>query len=275
MSKRSPIAAEWLLQLPLTLTLSRREREQERRASGFRGFTLVELLVVIGIIAVLIALLMPALSAAREQSKSVKCLSNLRSLGQAAFMYAAQNGGYFPISHNSLADEWDFTRTPNGIVPGILWSGGGTNLAVEQCPNYEGRSTTGTDPFTGYNYNTSYIGHGEGEAEEQPAKDSAARHPANTALFGDGQYSGGADKFMRAPWPDERHGGDSPGVDDLRPAGTQGFRHSGLSNTAFCDGHAESLLACYTNYEADPYNPSVPGAGTGFLCESNSLYRLE
>ncbi len=60
------------------------------------GFTLVELLVVIGIIAVLIALLLPTLSRAREQAKKTACLSNLNSLGQAMFMYANQNRDRLP-----------------------------------------------------------------------------------------------------------------------------------------------------------------------------------
>jgi prepilin-type N-terminal cleavage/methylation domain-containing protein len=59
-----------------------------------RGFTLVELLVVIGIIALLISILLPSLSAAREQGKSVQCLSNLRQLSQAAVMYAGRFNSY-------------------------------------------------------------------------------------------------------------------------------------------------------------------------------------
>jgi prepilin-type N-terminal cleavage/methylation domain-containing protein/prepilin-type processing-associated H-X9-DG protein len=250
-----------------------RKSEIQNRKSAF---TLVELLVVIAIIAILAAILLPVLSRAQLRAQRIQCLSNVRQLAVAAQVYTGDNSDFYPIAQyydnvNNISYCWDFTMYESTlrVVPGLLWEGQ-TNPQIQQCPSFNGSANWDGDPYTGYNYNTSYIGHGQGEAIEQPAKASALRHPARTAVFGDGQWSSGADKFMRAPWPDVNNGGDNSNVNGLRSSGTQGFRHSGLSNAAFCDGHAESLSTCYTNYAA----PSSVAPDTGFLSISNSIYDL-
>ena len=87
--------------------LSKIRRRGDRARLG--AFTLVELLVVIGIIAVLIGILMPTLSRAREQGRNARCLSNLRQIGQAMNMYAVDNKGFIIPG----AVQW-YTTTPQG-----------------------------------------------------------------------------------------------------------------------------------------------------------------
>jgi prepilin-type N-terminal cleavage/methylation domain-containing protein len=82
-----------------------------RRANmlGFPGFTLVELLVVVGIIAILISFLLPTLSSVRQQAKSTQCLSNVRQLGNSFSIYIADNRGWL------FCQSVGLYRWPRGI----------------------------------------------------------------------------------------------------------------------------------------------------------------
>ncbi len=244
------------------------------------AFTLIELLVVISVISLLIAVLMPVLAKARQQGKTVLCLSNLRQFTIAADMYTNSNDGYYPIAYMYKAGHpvvisyaWDFTtikdwsKNEEKVVPGLLWQDR-TIERIHQCPSFKGSHNWLNDPYTGYNYNTSYIGHGQSESIETPAKTEQVIRPGNCVLFGDGGYISGANKFMRAPWPNP---GDMNFND--RYAGTQDYRHLNATNAAYCDGSAKTVRKLYT--ETDKWSKDKIAKGTGFLSPDNSAYDLK
>jgi prepilin-type N-terminal cleavage/methylation domain-containing protein len=100
------------------------------RKSIRAGFTLVELLVVIGIIAVVISFLMPALTKARQQSEAVQCASNMRQCGVAMLAYADQWDGWLFPTGMGWGTNTVYYKTPgdDGLTPGTQYVPGQTNL---------------------------------------------------------------------------------------------------------------------------------------------------
>jgi prepilin-type processing-associated H-X9-DG protein len=179
-----------------------------RRTSAF---TLVELLVVIGIIALLIALLLPTLSKAREQSKRTACLSNLRSLGQALYLYAHDQKDFLP-NHNKPGVYYDYDGSNSAMV--AFYGGWVKKMPVVfWCPS--DRNPPQNDIVTA----------------DHDLPDSARRSYEFFFCWFPPEYGPKLTRFRgRAPLAWDVDGGASVG---------KAFNHKGGANVVFADGHAE------------------------------------
>ncbi len=236
-----------------------------------RGFSLIELLVVVAIIALLVTILLPSLNQANQQARQVTCQSNVRQLALANIGYALENTGYLVPAAKDIhlssgghhrwhgyREHFDDAFDPlRGPLAGYLADG-----KVKQCP-------TATDLYTsdiwnssyekgngGYGYNAVYLGSQNWRAglPSAPANERTTQltqigDPVDTLMFADAailhqvgpttqiiEYS-----FAQAPY----HLINGQIVMSLTARPSLHFRHQGRNNIAWADGHVarESIAA--------------------------------
>jgi prepilin-type N-terminal cleavage/methylation domain-containing protein/prepilin-type processing-associated H-X9-DG protein len=206
------------------------------------AFTLIELLVVIAIIAILAAMLLPALSRAKESGKTIACLNNLRQLSLASQMYVDDNHGYYPP--RSETNRW----------PNLMFDDYGHSVKLLLCPDEAGTPTTAgitgvTNAADGSprsyfinGWNDFFAGSDgdNGLAVGDSMKQSAIQYPSDTFLFGEKTAAHG-DFYMDLN--EGAAGNDFDGIlDQSAHEGNPGDRvagsGSGGANFAFCDGSA-------------------------------------
>jgi len=222
---------------------SRKIRAGREKFAVSRGaqFTLIELLVVIAIIAILAAMLMPALQQARERGRSISCLGNTREIGTANLSYLHDNSDFLiprvlPLAGLANNRDWTFSFWHLNYLRSGVWDPANNNnsypAGMFKCPT-EGQETlpgvTRWKSWRGSHYGqTEYIGGYFSSSDDKKnrffQKLTQIRRPNKTCFAGDKApgdvqyFSAGADELLRSQ------------------------RHNASGNYSFLDGHAENRL---------------------------------
>lgn len=212
-----------------------------------RGFTLVELLVVVGIIALLVSILLPTLAVARQSALTTTCASNVRQLAICSIAYATDHRGLYPPAHYDFLmtnlHRWHGARA----TASAPFDFAGSPLqkymqaaAIRKCPVFEPGKPGFEASAGGYGYNNHYIGSSTGDmqwaegSDSMPARDCMVRNPDRKIMFADAAMAVKSGKgfalieYSFVEPPTTQYGPSSPSIH---------FRHRGKANIAWADGH--------------------------------------
>jgi len=254
------------------------------------GFSLVELLVVVAVISLLMGILLPGLSTARQLAYKTKCQTNIRLLQIANEMYQQENKGvYAPSASNfqggpgkppANLNRWFGSRKSSNLsVPfddnGPL-SKFSASLKVRDCPSFREFLVGFEAGCGGYGYNNMFVGQLRRPPDYSLQTDLSGNlaysfaNPDQTVMFTDTAFVVDAGlieySFTEPPfWPD------FPG----RPDPSIHFRHMGMANVVWLDGHvsAERMTFSYSSgaYKGLPRDNNIGWFGP----EDNSLFDCE